>query len=149
VVAQWATHGRLRNTAARLLDIGYIYPHGQDAVVTPLSELLEVGHFPVDRRFVQLEVARMDVPAVRRLNGHTGRLRNAVGHAGSWSPEARDLEVIARVELVQRSVVEDTRLRQLVTQQCQGEFAPIDRRRLLEVLEQERQAANVVLMGVG
>ena len=62
-----------------------------DAAVAELGQPADVGLEPVDRRVVELVVARVHDPAGRRLEHDRGRIRDRVRHPDELDPERPEL----------------------------------------------------------
>ena len=87
-----------------------------DAAVADLGELADVGALAVDRRVVDLVVARVHDPAARRLEHDGGGIRDRVRHADELDPERPEIERLvagrdlAQLGIAQQAVLVELRL---------------------------------------
>src|SRR5207248_5926727 len=91
---------RLRDAGA--LGVRRVAEEQVDAAVADLGELADVGALPVDRRVVELVVARMHDAATGRLEHDGGGVWDRVRDAHELDPEWAEVErLVARRDLAQ------------------------------------------------
>ena len=117
------------------------------ALLAELGEDVEVGQLAVDRGVVELEVAGVDDGPDRRPQGDAHRVRDRVADPERDDRERPDRDLVARLEGEERVVVELVLL-DLVAEQAAGQGRGVDRH-ARELGQDVRQAADVVLVGVG
>ena len=144
---------RLPHHALGLRDAGPLGVRGVaeqevDAAATDLGELADVGALPVDRRVVELVVARVDAAAAGRLEHDRGRIRDRVRHADELDPERAEVDgIVAGSELLQLGRAEEPVLVELRLDQREREPRR-DHTRHAHLPHEERQGADVILVPV-
>ena len=137
----------LGRRVARVLGAGRVGQEADHALLAEPGEDREVGQLAVDRRVVELEVAGVDDRADRRPQGDAHRVGDRVADPERDDRERADHDLVARLEGQHRVVVELVLL-DLVAEQAAGQGAGVDRH-ARELGQHVRQAADVVLVGVG
>ena len=107
----------------------------------------EVGEAAVDRVQVQLEVAGVQDRALRGVDGGGEAVGHRVGDGEELAVERADLQPLVVGHDPEVGAVDQARLLDAVPGQAQGQLGAVDRE--LQLPEQERQAADVVLVAVG
>ena len=146
-LAEGLADGPLGRRVAGLLGVRGVREQAQDALGAELREDREVRELAVDRGVVELEVAGVDDRPDRRAQGDPHRVGDRVADPERDDRERADLELIARVEREDRVVVELVLL-DLVAEEPARQRRGVDRH-ARELGEHVRQAADVVLVGVG
>ena len=147
-MAKSGADGCLRRREAGLCRIRRIgeqevYAHGGEAVDGGV-----VGTHAVDRRLVELEVARVHDRAGRRLDVDAERCRNRVRHREEAHREGAELDLRAIGDLAEVRVLEPVLL-ELALDELQGELAREDGHAVREVYQKIRKGSGMVLMAVG
>jgi len=119
----------------------------EDALRGDRREPSEVGLTSVDRRVVELPVARVHDRAVRRFDGQADRVRDAVTDVIRVTAQATDGERCTRCDLAERGFLRELVLAQLGADEPERELGPVDRH-VHEFPEHVRKGADVVLVGV-
>ena len=145
--AQDLAHRRLGGGVARLLGVGGVGQQQADA--RPRGQGADggqVGDPPVDRREVDLEVARVQDHALGGVEGGGEAVGHRVGDGDELAVEGPNRRAPSATgdEL---GAVEEAGLLDPVPGQAQGELRPEDREP--QVAEQVGQATHVVLVAVG
>ena len=91
----------LRAADPLAIDVRAVAEQHQHALGAELREPLKVHVLPVERRLVDLEVARVQHDAGRRVDRHRHAVGHAVRHAQELDREAPDGDAIARADLRQ------------------------------------------------
>ena len=139
----------LRASEARPLRIRRVGQQEVDAAVAQLGELSHIGLEAVDRRVVELPVARVeDEPGGRRDRKADG-VGNRVRHADELDPERAEVDGscirigLAQLGSPQEPVLVEFRLDEAERQPCRPDL------RDTHLAQQIRQRADVVLVSVG
>ena len=146
-LAEGLADGPLGRRVARVLGPRRVRQEADHALLAEPGEDVEVGQLAVHRGVVELEVAGVDDGADRRAQGDAHRVRDGVADPERDRGERPDLQLVARLHGDQRVVVELVLL-DLVAQQAARQGAGVDRD-ARELRQHVRQAADVVLVGVG
>ena len=146
-LAEGLADGPLGQRVAGVLGASRVGEQADDAVLAQAGKHGEVGPPAVDRRVVELEVARRDDRPDRCMERDPHRVRDRVADPERLHAERPDLEVVARIQGQERVVVELVLL-DLDAQQAARQGRGIDRH-AREVRQHVRQAADVILVGVG
>ena len=86
----------LRAGEAAAIDVGAVGEQRQHAARAELGEAVQVEMLAVDRRLVDLEVARMDQRPDRRVDRQRHAVGHAVRHADEFDLERTDRHALAR-----------------------------------------------------
>ena len=117
-----------------------------DAAVSELGELPDIGAEAVDRRVVELVVARVQDAAGRGLEHDRHAVRDRVRHAYEVSPERPDLHGLGiRIDLLQLRDVQEPVLVELRLDEPERQLRPPDLRDA-DRPHQIRQRAYMVLV---
>jgi hypothetical protein len=111
------------------------------------ADAAEVGEPAVDRREVELEVARVQDHALAGVHGDGVGPGHGVRHRDELDVERPDATALAVVDAHERGAVEEAGLVDPVGGQPEGEVGAVDGERA--VAQEVRQAADVVLVAVG
>ena len=128
--------------------IGGVREQQVDALGAEAVDGVVVRRDAVDRRLVELEVARMEYGARRGLEEDAERGGDRVGHREERDVEGSELHVLTVVDLDERDVL-DVVLGELALDEADGELGGVDGNRDVEVHEQVRKRAGMVLVAVG
>ena len=139
------TDRALRRRMALALRIRRIRHEHEDTAVAEVGEAAEVRHLAVNRRVVELEVARVHDHADRRLDGESDGIRNRVVDADEADAEAADVDDVALHDRMQVARV-DAVLLETALEDAERQARAVDRH--VDLLEDVRQRADVVLVAV-
>ncbi len=129
------------------IDVRAVADHARARPAAPSSrEALKVHRLPVERRLVDLEVARVQHDAGRRVDRHRDAVGHAVRHAQELDREAPDRDAIARADLGQPRADLRAVLLELRLEERERQLRAVDR--AVEVPEHVRHRADVVLVPV-
>ncbi len=98
-----------------------------DALIRDSRELADIEKTPVDRRLVQLEIARVDDRARRRLDRERIRIRNRVRHLNRLDRKVPKRDHVVGAELLQRDLIEDAPLLKPAFREAKSETWAIHR----------------------
>ena len=139
---------RLAGGVARLLGVGGVGEQQPDAGPAARAPMRARSvHAPVDRREVDLEVARVQDHALGGVEGGGEAVGHRVGDGDELAVEGTDPPPLAVGHRDELGAVEEAGLLDAVAGQAQGELRAVDRER--QVAQQVRQRAHVVLVAVG
>ena len=119
----------------------------QRALAAHLGEAHEVGVLPHGGRVVELEVARVDDGPERRPDDESGRVGNRVRDGEELHGERADVDRLSRLHDLDVRVLLQAMLAQLHIDEAARE--PGAEHRHVDLAQQERQRADVVLVAVG
>ncbi len=136
----------LAGRIAGAVDIGRVLQQRQHAALAVFGKSVKVESLAVGRREVDLEVARMDDHAYRRVDGQSHAVHQAVRHPNRLNRKRAKRELRARSNLDQLRLVEQLVLFELALDVSQRELGAIDRH--VQLGENPRQSADVVLVPV-
>ena len=139
------TDRTLRRRMALALRIRRIRHEHEDAAVAEVGEAAEVRHLAVNRRVVELEVARVHDHADRRLDGEADGVRDRVIDADEADTEAADIDDVALHDRVQVARVNAVLL-EAALEDAERQARAVDRH--IDFLEDVRQCADVILVAV-
>src|SRR5207302_8595538 len=110
-----SVEGALRARTSLALRVGRVTEQEQDPGVAQPAEPIHVGWMAVRRRRIELEVARIDHAAHRRLDGESDSVRYRVTYRDRLDPDRPDLDRLthphlAQVALTQHAVLLPLRL---------------------------------------
>ena len=146
--AERLTYETLRPGRAGPLGVRRVTEQEVDSAVPYLRELAHVGLEPVDRRVVELPVARVHDPAGSGLDHERDRVGDRVRHPHQLDAERAELER-GRLGV---SLDELCRLRKAVLVELRLDQAERETRRDdgldLDLAQEVREAANVILVAV-
>ena len=112
----------LGSRVAAAVGVGAVGEERQDAARPELGEPVQVERLAVERRLIDLEVARMDDRARRRVNRQRQAVGDAVRHAQELDAERAGGHRLPRLDDRQAPVEIDAVLVELRFDQRQGEF---------------------------
>ena len=147
-LAQHVAHLALRSGRPGVVRVGRVgqqQPHAR--VAGQRADAGQCGAPPVHGREVELEVAGVQDQALRGGEGRYESPGDRMGDRHGLAFEGPRVEAVSVADLAELGPVEQARLGQLVPHQTQRERRSVHRER--QALEQVRQGADVVLMGVG
>ena len=132
-----------------LLGVGRVGQEQVDAAPARLfGQTVQIGRAPVQRRLVDLEVARVQDAPVRGVDDHRHAVRDRVRHAqephGEW-PDGR--RSFPRRHHVEFTAIRHAVLFELALEQRERECRPVDGD-VAQLAEQVRQGADVILVTV-
>ena len=128
-----------------LLGIGAVAHQQQHAAPREFRDLGVVGLFAVNRRVVELVVAAVDDDPVRRVDAEADAVRDAVGDVIAFDLERADLKIVARLEDVDRRLVEQPRIAQLDFEQRGGQRRRV-KRHFAQRIDDVRDRAGMVFV---
>ena len=140
-------HLALAHGIAGALCICGIGKQCQNAFFAILGEASQIDHISVYRGGVNLEVAGLDNHACRAADGKTYCVRNGVVHMDKFNIKGTQSDVVPGANFHQLGLVQQTVLLELALDQADGQLSGIDGH--IDPLEQECQAADMVLVAVG
>ena len=94
-------HRSLRGGKAGALRVGGLTHQESDTFLTNLTNAGKIHHLAVDRRDVELKVARMVHHADRSLDGYSTRVRDGVIHVDELRLEDTEVDDVARLHGVE------------------------------------------------
>ena len=130
---------------ALALRVRRVRHHHEHALVAELAEAAEIRHLAVNRRIVELEVARMHDHAERCLDGEADRIWNRMIHTDETDAEAADIDDVALHDGMEHRGV-DAVLFETSLEDAEREARAVDRN--ADLLEHIRQRADMILMAV-
>ena len=137
----------LRAREALAIDVGAVGKQRQHAARAELREAVQVEVLAVDRRLIDLEVARVDDRADRRRDGQRHAVGHAVRDADELDGERPDGDDVARLDRLQPIAGVDAVLLELRLDQRQRHgravHGPVERG------QHVRHGADVILVAVG
>src|ERR1044071_4461299 len=137
----------LGRRVARALDVGRVGHQEQHAFFTVGGEGLKVEHLAFHRRVVDLEIAGVNDRSDRRFDGEGQAIHQAVGDANAFDAKRRYLPRNPGGDLTHVRAILQIVFGQFVGQETESETGAEDRH--VEVLQDIRQRANMVFVGVG
>ena len=140
-------HRALAGRVAFALDVGRILEQRQHAGLAVFGEGVQIEQPVVGGRGIDFEVAGMNDHAQRRVDGERHAIHQAVRDLNGIDGEGPDLETLARADLAQIGVVQQSVLFELVFDVGQGELRAPDRN--VQLAENPGQGADVVFVPVG
>ncbi len=138
----------LRPRHAGALGVRGVAEQEIDSFVAERGEAADIGLESVDRRVVELPVARVDDAARRRLDHDRDAVRNRVGDADEVDPERADLDHTAGLDLPQRGRVREPVLVELRLDQAERQLRP-EHLVAGNLAQEVREPADVILVCVG
>ena len=133
---------------AVLVGVGGVGQQQADALVAgDRADAGQVGEAAVDRGEVELEVAGVQDHALRGVERGGEAVGHRVGDGDELHVERADHAALAVGDRDELGAVEQPGLLDAVAGQAEGERRAVDRER--QLAQQERQAADVVLVAVG
>ena len=139
--------GALARRVALALDVGGILKQRQHAFLAVFGKGVQIEEPVVGGRGIDLEVARMNQRAQRRVNGQRHAIHQAVRHLDGIDGERPNLEALAGLDLVELGVVKQAVLFQLALDVSQRELGGVDGN--VQLRQQPGQRADVVFVAVG
>ena len=140
-------HRALARRVALALDVGRVLEQRQHAGLAVLGEGVQIEQPVVGRRGIDFEIAGMNDHAQRRVDRQRHAIHQAVRHLDGMDGERPDLETLARADLAQIGIVEQSVLFQLVFDVGQRELRAPDRH--VQFAQNPGQRADVVFVAVG
>ncbi len=155
--AQHDADARLARRVAALLGVRRVAHQQADAgALGELAEARQVAAPMVDRGEVDLEVARVQHDALRRVDGDRMGVGHGMGDRDELDVERPDGDRLAVADRVEVGALGQARLVDPVPGEAEGERRPVDRQRAVAevadtvaVAEQVLDGADVVLVAVG
>ncbi len=135
-----------RSREAGPLDVRAVGQQRQHAVRAQFGEPMKVEVLAVERRLVDLEIARVDHRPHRRSDRHRERIRDAVRHPDELDRQVADRHPFARLHRHQAVRRVDAVALELRPGQRERQRRAVDRS--VEVREDVRDGANVILVAV-
>ena len=120
--------------------------HRQHAAASPRGQRIEIGHFAVDRRVIDLKVARHNHRARRTRQRHRHRARDRMAHLDKLHGKRAGLNHILRLHDMKLDVA-DIMLRQLAAYERTGQLCAVNRRGYAR--QHIRRRADMILVAVG
>jgi hypothetical protein len=127
-------------------DVGAVADHGQHALVPQAAERVGVGHLARDGVGIDLPVAGVQHDAVRGADRQPVGLGDGVGERDQVDLEGAQVDPAAQRDLMDLEALH-AGVVELLAHEKRREGRGVDRR--LEQRPQPRQAADMVLVGVG
>ena len=140
------SHPALRLGMSRALYVGAVRQQAQHALLAQLAEARDVGNAALHGRNVDLEVARLDHDAQRRVQRDSHSVGDGVVDVDQLHLHAPGTEALARLHGDDLHLLEQAELRQLDLHQPRSQAGGVDRRG--QLLQHIRQRADVILMSV-
>ena len=132
---------------ARNRGVGGVGEQKVDPLLGELADRRVVGGHAVDRRLVELEVARVEHRALRCLDEDAERAGDRVRHREEVERDAAEVHVAAVLDLAELGRA-DAELGEFALDEAERQLAREDGDLAVEVLKQVREGAGVVLMAV-
>ena len=139
------TDRALARRMALALRVRRVSHHHEHALVAELRETAEIRHLAVNRRIVELEVARMHDHAERCLDGEADRIWNRMVHTDETDAEAADIDDVALHDGMEHRGV-DAVLFETSLEDAEREARAVDRN--ADLLEHIRQRADMIFVAV-
>ena len=146
-VPEGGAHRGLTRGEAGHVGVRGVGEHEVDALLAKAVDGVVVGAHAVDGRLVELEVARVEHGAGRRLEEDSERARDGVRHGEELQREAAEVDARAIRDLAELGAL-DVVLGELALDHAERELAREDGDLVREVHEQVRERARVVLVAV-
>ena len=132
---------------AASIDIRAVREQREHALAAQLGEAMEIEVLTVDRRLVDLEVARVHDRACRARDGQRHTIRHAVRHPDEFDLERTDSHFVARLNPLEAFSGVDTMLHEFRLDERKGHGRAVDR--TIEERHDIRHAADVILVAMG
>ena len=146
-VVEHLAHRALAAGVTGLVGVGRVAEQQADAVARrERADAGQVGEPAVDRREVELEVARVQDRALRRVEGGGEAVRHRVGHRDELDLARPDAPALAVAHRDQLGAVEQPGLLDAVAGQAERERRAVDRER--QLAQQVAEAPHVVFVAV-
>ena len=136
-LAKRTAHFGLGRREVGILRVRGVGHHQVDAHLGETRQRAEIGMHAVDGALVELEVARVQDVARRRLHEHAHGARNGVVHREEIDDEAAQLDFVARLDLCELGL--HAMLVELALDQAERHFGAVDRHLAGQVFHQVRQ----------
>ena len=140
-------HRALARRVAFALDVGRVLEQRQHSGLAVLGEGVQIKQAVVGGRRINFEIAGVNDHAQRSVDGQRHAIHQAVRDLDRADGEGPDLETLARADLAQIGVVQQSVLVKLVFDVGQGELRAPDRH--VQLAQDPGQAADVVFVTVG
>jgi len=136
----------LRSGEPAAIDVRAVGEQREDTLGAELREAVHVEVLAVDRRLVDLEIARVHDDAHGRVNGQRHTVGHAVGDADELHAERADGDALARTHRHERVRAGEIVLRELRLDERKRQRRPVDR--AVDERRHVRHGADVILVTV-
>ena len=140
-------NGTLRLCVARALGVRALGHKRQHSAVAEFAETRQVDYSALDGGIIYLEVAGVDYHASRRVDSKRAGVRNGMVNTDKLNGHAAHAYILTRLHYVQGSLRKQTVLLELSLYQTESKTGAVYRH--VDLLEEVRQRADVILVAVG